>query len=139
MVVTNSGIVGMLPSTELNWLSQSREELKQLLKPGDIFKAMILKISKEKNRVVFSKKALDKNPIDDELTKIHLNDLFLGTVVNVMDYGCFIQLEPSGIQALLHRTKIPEGKTFSKGDFCNFYIDSVDLEKKRIGLKLTNS
>ena len=139
MVVTSSGIVGMLPSTEMNWLSQSREELKQLLKPGDIFKAKILKISKEKNRVVFSKKALDKNPIDDELTKIHLNDLFLGTVVNVLDYGCFIQLEPSGIQALLHRTKIPEGKTFSKGDSCNFYIDSVDFEKKRIGVKLTNS
>jgi small subunit ribosomal protein S1 len=139
LVVTNSGIVGMLPSTEINWLSQSREELKQLLKPGDIFKAMILRISKEKNRVVFSKKALDKNPIDDELTKIHLNDLFVGTVVNVLDYGCFIQLEPSGIQALLHRTKIPEGKTFSKGDSCNFYIDSVDFEKKRIGVKLTIS
>jgi ribosomal protein S1 len=137
MVVTSSGIVGMLPSTEINWLSQSREELKQVLKPGDIFKTMILRISKEKNRVVFSKKALDKNPIDDELTKIHLNDLFVGTIVNVLDYGCFIQLEPSGIQALLHCTKIPEGKTFFKGEICNVYIDSIDHEKKRIGVKLT--
>ena len=139
MAVTSSGIVGMLPSNEMTWRNQSREELKQLLKPGDFLKARILKISKEKNRVVFSKKALDKNPIDDELTKIQINDLFLGTVVNVLDYGSFIQLEPSGIQALLHRSKIPQGKTLSKGAICIVYIDSIDLEKKRIGVKLSNN
>ena len=139
MVVSDNGVVGMMPSTEVNWLSVSREEQKLLLKPGDIFKAMIFKINLEKNRVVFSKKALDKNPIDEELTKIHLNETFIGTVVNVMEYGCFVQLEPSGIQALLHRTKIPEGRTFSKGETVNISVESIDHEKKRVAIRLTNS
>ena len=65
--------------------------------------------------------------------------LFIGTVVNVQDFGCFVQLEPSGIQALLHRTKIPEGKTFSKGETLDVYIESIDFEKNRIGVKLNDS
>jgi predicted RNA-binding protein with RPS1 domain len=138
MVATSDGIVGMMPSSEISWLHVSQEERKILFKPGDILKAMIVKIQPEKKRVVFSKKALDKNPIDDELAKIQINDSYLGIIVNVLDYGCFVQLEPSGIQALLHRTKIPENTTFKKGETINACVDSVDFEKKRIGIRLTD-
>ena len=138
MVATSDGIVGMMPSSEISWLHVSQEERKILFKPGDILKAMIVKIQPEKKRVVFSKKALDKNPIDDELAKIQINDSYLGIIVNVLDYGCFVQLEPSGIQALLHRTKIPENTTFTKGETINACVDSIDFEKKRIGIRLTD-
>jgi ribosomal protein S1 len=138
MVVTSDGIVGMMPSSEISWLHVSQEERKILFKPGDILKAMILKIQPEKKQVLFSKKALDKNPIDDELANIQINDSYLGIIVNVLDYGCFVQLEPSGIQALLHRTKIPEKTTFTKGETVNVFVDSVDFEKKRIGIRLTS-
>ena len=138
MVATSDGIVGMMPSSEISWLQVSQEERKILFKPGDILKAMILKIQPVKKQVVFSKKALDKNPIDDELANIQINDSYLGIIVNVLDYGCFVQLKPSGIQALLHRTKIPEKTTFTKGETVNVYVDSVDFEKKRIGIRLTS-
>ena len=138
MVATSDGIVGMMPSSEISWLHVSQEEPKILFKPGDILKAMILKIQPVKKQVVFSKKALDKNPIDDELANIQINDSYLGIIVNVLDYGCFVQLKPSGIQALLHRTKIPEKTTFTKGETVNVYVDSVDFEKKRIGIRLTS-
>jgi small subunit ribosomal protein S1 len=128
----------MMPSSEISWLHVSQEERKILFKPGDILKAMILKIQPEKKQVLFSKKALDKNPIDDELANIQINDSYLGIIVNVLDYGCFVQLEPSGIQALLHRTKIPEKTTFTKGETVNVFVDSVDFEKKRIGIRLTS-
>ena len=138
MVVTSSGVSGIMPSTEINWLNQSPEELKHLLKPGDIFNAEIIKIYPDKNRVIFSKKALEKNPIDDVLENIQLNDSFVGTIVNVLEYGCFLKLENLGAQVLLHRTKIPDGKSFSKGEVCTVYIDSIDFEKKRISVKLTS-
>ena len=138
MVVTRDGIVGMMPSSEIDWLHVSQEERKFLFKPGEIFKSLVFKIQPEKKRVVFSKKALDKNPIDEELEKIQINDSFLGIIVNVLDYGCFVQLEPSGVQALLHRTKIPEKTTFTKGETINVYVDSVDYEKRRIGIRLTS-
>lgn len=138
MVATSDGIVGMMPSSEIDWLHVPQEERKILFKPGDIFKSLIFKIQPGKKRVVFSKKALDKNPIDEELAKIQINDSFLGIIVNVLDYGCFVQLEPSGIQALLHRTKIPEKTTFTKGETINAYVDSVDYEKRRIGIRLTS-
>ncbi len=138
MVATDSGIVGIMPSTEINWLNQPADELKILLKPGDIFNAEILKISPDKNRVIFSKKALEKNPIDDVLNNIKINDSFVGTIVNILEFGCFLKLENLGVQVLLHRTKIPDGKTFSKGEIFTVYVDTIDFDKKRIGVKLTS-
>lgn len=136
MVVTNNGIVGSLPGTEVDWLCADREKYKFLLKPGDIFQASILKIHPTKSRVVFSKKNLDKHPLNEHLSKIVSEDPIDGLVVNVLDYGCFVQLQPYGFQALLHRSKIPEGKIFQKGALITVFIDNVDQINRRVSLRL---
>lgn len=136
MVVTSDGIVGSLPGNEVDWFCVSREEQNHLLKPGDIIKVKISKIHPTKSILVFSKKALDKYPMDEQLSKIDLEESIQGMVVNVLDYGCFVHLQPYGLQALLHRSKIPEGKNFIKGDYLNVRIDAVDHVKKRISIRL---
>ena len=138
IVATSDGVVGSMPCTEVDWFCADREEQKSLLKPGDMFQAMILKILPTKSRVVFSKKALDKHPMDEQISKIDLKAPIKGLVVNVLDYGCFVQLRPYGIQALLHRSKIPEGKNFGKGDSITVFIDSVDQINRRVSLKMEN-
>lgn len=139
MLVTSDGIVGTMPSAEVDWFCADREEQKLLLKPGDMFYAMIVKIHPTKNRVIFSKKALNKHPMDEQISKIDLEAPVEGLVVNVLDYGCFVQLQPYGIQALLHRSKIPEGKVFKKGDSITVLIDYVDQINKRVSLKVENN
>ncbi len=138
VVSTSDGIVGKLPSREVDWLCTNRDEQKLLLKPGDIFSAKIIKIHLTKNRVIFSKKALEKHPESDQLSCIDLTVPIPGIVVNVLDYGCFVQLQPYGIQALLHRSKIPSGKIFSKGEHVDVRIEKVDEVNKRVSLKLVS-
>jgi ribosomal protein S1 len=89
--------------------------------------------------VVLSKKALDKHPIDEQISKIDLKAPIEGLVVNVLDYGCFVQLQPYGIQALLHRSKIPEGEILGKGDSITVFVDSVDQINRRVSLKMENN
>jgi len=136
IVVTSDGIVGVMPGSEVDWFCADREKYKFLLKPGDIFQVMILKIHPTKNSVVFSKKALYKHPLDEQLSKIVPGASIDGVVVNVLDYGCFVQLQLYGIQALLHRSKIPEGKIFEKGASITVFIDAVDQINRRVSLRL---
>lgn len=136
ILVTSDGIVGTMPCTEVDWFCTVREEQKLLLKPGDMFRAMILNIHPTKSRVVFSKKSLDKNPMDEQISKIDLEAPIEGLVVNVLDYGCFVQLRPYGFQALLHRSKIPEGKVFEKEESIIVFIDAVDQINRRVSLRI---
>jgi hypothetical protein len=139
MVVTSDGIAGLLPATEVDWFTVAREEQKLLIKPGDIFKTIIIKIHSTKHRVTFSKKALDKNLTDEQLSKIHLGTAVQGLVVNVLDYGCFVQLQSYGIQGLLHRSKIPDMSVLKKGDVFDVTIDSIDVIKRRVSLSIAQN
>jgi ribosomal protein S1 len=136
VVVTGGGIVGTLPGSEVDWHCVEREAQKYLLKPGSIFKVKVLKIHPQKSRVTFSKKALDSHPIDEQITKIAVGSAIDGLITNVLEYGCFVQLRPYGIDALLHRSKIPEGKIFEKGESLVVFIDEIDLKNRRISLSI---
>jgi ribosomal protein S1 len=138
VVSTSDGIVGKLPSKEVDWFCANLDEQKLLLKSGEIFSAKIIKIHSKKNHVIFSKKALEKRPDSDQLLCIDLTATIPGIVINVLDYGCFVQLQPYGIQGLLHRSKIPSDKTFSKGEHVDVRIDKVDQVTKRVALKLAS-
>ena len=130
-VATSTGVVGNIPAIEIDWLSTSIGEQKYLLNPGDIINAMILKINLKKNYAVFSKKALEKHPLAE-----HISQPITGKVMSVVDYGCFVQLQPYNIQGLLHRSKIPEGTSLTKGDTLTVYVESIDHTKTRVTLSL---
>jgi ribosomal protein S1 len=136
IVVTVDGFVCMLPSNEVDWTGISFEDRKFQLKPGDIFHAKIIKINLAKKRIILSKKSLVANPIDRFITQINLGDLVEGVIVKIFDYGYFVSIYPYGVQALLHRSKILDGKSFKVGDSINAFIDGVDQLNKRISVRI---
>jgi small subunit ribosomal protein S1 len=136
---TSTGVVGSLPGDEVDWYCNDIEQQKLLLKPGDIFQAMIVKIHPTKERVIFSKKALDQHPMDNQLSDVESMPSIPGVVVSVLDYGCFVQLEPYGIQGLLHRSKIQNDRTFIKGEHVNVRIETVDKINRRMSLVLAET
>ena len=113
--------------------------IKDLHQPGDVFNVSVLKIDSEKKRVVFSKKALDRDLIVEQLSKVDPVIQLLGIVVNTLDYGYFVELQEFRIDALLHITNIPDGRKFIKGESLNVYIDTVDLKLRRVSVKLIPS
>lgn len=56
-----------------------------------------------------------------------------GTVRNVVDFGAFIDI---GVKqdGLLHRSQIPRGEILNVGDVLTLAIQSIDIERGRIGL-----
>ena len=139
MVVTGNGVVGTMPINEVAWFNPDQEVIKDLHQPGDVFNVSVLKIDSEKKRVIFSKKALDRDLIVEQLSKVDPDIQLLGIVVNTLDYGYFVELQEFRIDALLHITNIPDGRKFIKGESLNVYIDTVDLKLRRVSVKLSPS
>jgi uncharacterized protein len=67
--------------------------------------------------------------MDDLLAGMQLK----GTVRNVVDFGCFIDI---GVKqdGLLHRSRIPQHEQLSVGEVVNIEILEVDQERERISL-----
>ena len=137
LVTTIEGIVGRLPASEVDWLSATIEQVKLLIKPGDFLNLKILKLNQKSKKLVFSKKALEENLALERMRTIDTTCCINGTVISVLDYGCFIQLQPYGIQGLLHRTEIPEGRAFAKGDRVDVFIKEIDLSRNRLSLSFS--
>ena len=137
LVTTIEGIVGRLPASEVDWLSASREQVKHLINPGSFLILKILKLHPQSKKLVFSKKALEENIALERMRTVDTTCCINGTVISVLDYGCFIQLKPNGIQGLLHRTEIPQGRTFTKGDSVDVFVKDIDLSRNRMSLSLS--
>ncbi len=58
----------------------------------------------------------------------------VGTVRNVTDFGLFVDIGLKN-DALLHRSKLVPGESLKLGDVIKVKIDSIDLERGRVGLK----
>ena len=107
---------------------------------GEPIDAMIISIQKERKRIELSvKKCLD-DPWNNAQERYAVGQVLVRKVVNVSDYGAFIELEP-GIEALLHRTEMGLTKSdkvknyLSPGDKLQVEILTLDIENRKISLK----
>jgi hypothetical protein len=83
------------------------------------------------NRMVRSQSA---DPWFDILKRFPRGSRYKGLIVNVVDYGCFVELE-DGVVGLIHRTKL-EGFEPSSEDSVEVEILYVDHVQQRIGMRL---
>ncbi len=124
--------------------SVHRVELKDLI--GKEFKAEIIELDLNKNRVVASIKAVEKKELEAKKEKLwdslNKGETRCGTVVKLMSFGAFVDL--GGIEGLVHlndlswkRVNKPE-EVVSVGDKVNVYVIDFDRERNRISLGLKN-
>lgn len=67
------------------------------------------------------------------MTDLKVHTKVTGRVKNVTHFGCFIDIGV-GTDALLHQSKM-RGIILNIGDRIEAFVDSLDIIKKRIGLK----
>ncbi len=139
------GIDGLLHVTDISWgrIKHPSENFSR----GDTLAVKILTFDREKERVSLGLKQMTENPWDNIMNRYSVDSIVEGSVVNIMDYGAFIELEP-GVEGLVHisemfwtkKMKHPS-KLLSIGDIVKVKILNVDPENKRIslGLKQTMS
>lgn len=134
------GIDGLLHITDMSW--KRIKHPSHLVSIGSEIKIKILKFDKNTNRVSLGLKQLSKDPWDDIKKKYKENMTVNGTVTNITDYGCFVEIE-EGIEGLVHLSEmdwtnknINPKKVVKQGMKLKIIILDINTEKRRISLGL---
>jgi small subunit ribosomal protein S1 len=134
------GIDGLLHVTDISWGRISRPA--DNFNRGDKITVKVLSFDREKERVSLGLKQLAKNPWNEITERYQVGSIVQGKVVNVMDYGAFVELEP-GVEGLIHVSEMfwtreikHPSKVLTAGDEVKVMILEVNPEAKRISLGL---
>jgi len=132
------GIDGLLHVTDISWGRMSRPADK--FSRGDSITVKVLSFDREKERVSLGLKQLIDNPWDQIQSRYPVGGVVEGKVVNLTDYGVFVELE-EGVEGLVHISEMfwtreikHPTKVLSLGQVIRVMILDVNPVSKRISL-----
>lgn len=132
-------IEGFLPFSEISW-----EDIKhpnQALKKGDKIELKIIEVNPEKAQLTLSRKRLLPNPWTEIRKKYEVGTLVEGKVVNITDFGAFVNLEKNidGLVPLAeisnHKIEKPDS-VLAIGDTVQTLVTKIDDKRKKISLSI---
>ncbi|MBI5887117.1 MAG: 30S ribosomal protein S1 [Deltaproteobacteria bacterium] len=133
------GIDGLVHLTDLSWGKVTHPS--QILNVGDKVDVKILKYNKEDGKISLGIKQTKPDPWATIAEKYKPGMKVTGRVVNITDYGAFVELE-HGLEGLVHisemswtKIKHPSQK-FKVNDTAEVLILDIDAANKRISLGL---
>jgi small subunit ribosomal protein S1 len=134
------GIDGLLHVTDMSYGRVTHPS--EILHVGDDITVKVLKFDKSKERVSLGIKQLDPDPWETVAERYPAGSRVIGRVVNVTDYGAFVELE-AGVEGLIHisemtwsrRMKHPS-KVVKPGDQVEAVILELHPRDRRISLGL---
>ncbi|MGH2535978.1 MAG: 30S ribosomal protein S1 [Candidatus Promineifilaceae bacterium] len=140
---------GFIPASQLSakrQLNNNRSAAEDRLRAfvGDDVLARVIEVDRERNRLILSERAAMKeiraaqrNKLLDELKE---GDVRTGRVVNLADFGAFVDL--GGVEGLVHLSELSwkrvahPSELLEVGAQTEVYVLNVDKERNRIGLSL---
>ena len=137
------GIDGLLHITDMSHTRISHPS--QMVSMDQDLDVMVLNIDREKVKIALGLKQLLPNPWDEVEEKYPIGSVQKGEVVNVMNYGAFVKLEP-GIEGLVHISEMSWVKRVNHpselvniGDEINVSVLGIDKsgEQMSLGMKQT--
>ncbi len=140
-VTLEENLEGYVKQSDFAWAKRTRHP-RELFKPEEEIKTMVLSIDEEKQRMYLGIKQLTESPWHSVKDKYSTGTVISGTVSNIMEFGIFVQIE-DGIEGLVHNSKIPENfikdDDISVGSPINAEIIMLDVNEQKIGLSLLNT
>jgi len=134
------GIDGLLHVTDISWgrITKPSDHFRK----GDKITVKVLSFDREKERVSLGFKQLTENPWEHIMEKYPVGSIVEGRVVNLTDYGVFVELE-TGVEGLVHISEMywtreikHPSKVLKIGDEIKVVVLDVNTEAKRISLSL---
>ncbi len=132
------GIDGLLHVTDMAWKRVRHPS--EVVKVGDELDVKVLKFDRERVRVSLGLKQLQEDPWVNIARRYPVGTRMVGTVTNVTDYGCFVEIE-DGVEGLVHMSEmdwtnrnVQPSKVVQPGDQSEVMILDVDSERRRISL-----
>ena len=125
---------GLVHISEISWEKVS--ELSSMYKNKDKIKIKL--INKDEGRLQFSIKRLFDDPWEKIENKYPKDKETEGEVVRLANFGALVKLE-TGVEGLIHISKLTGGVSLKEGDKVQVYIESIDVAKRKISLGIVET
>ncbi|MFA6141844.1 MAG: 30S ribosomal protein S1 [Candidatus Omnitrophota bacterium] len=133
-----AGMTGLLHITDMSWGRVSHPS--EILAIGDTVEVMVLDFDPASGRVSLGLKQKTQNPWEAVDAKYPAGSKIKGSVVNLVPYGAFVELE-KGVEGLLHISELSWTKKYANpnellaiGDRIEVQVLEVDKNNKKISL-----
>ncbi|MBW1711655.1 MAG: 30S ribosomal protein S1 [Deltaproteobacteria bacterium] len=134
------GMDGLLHVSDMSW--GRIQHPGDLVRVGDELTVKVLKFDQEKERISLGLKQLSPDPWSEAEERYPAGTKIQGQVVNVVDYGAFVEIEP-GLEGLIHVSEMSwgnnlrqAGKVLSEGQKVEVVVLSLDTQNRKLALSL---
>lgn len=134
------GLDGLLYITDISWGRISHPS--EVLKLDQKINVVVLDFDDEKKRISLGLKQLTPHPWDVLPETIAEGNIVKGRVVNIEDYGAFLEIQP-GVEGLVHVSEITWANTpinakefFKLGDEHEAKIVTLDKSNRKMSLSI---
>ncbi len=134
------GVDGLLYITDISWGRINHPS--EVLKLDQKVNVVVLDFDDEKKRISLGLKQLTPHPWDTLPTDIAEGATVKGKVVNIEDYGAFLEITP-GVEGLVHVSEITWANTpvnakefFKLGDEYEAKVVTLDKESRKMSLSI---
>jgi small subunit ribosomal protein S1 len=132
------GVDGLLHITDISWGRINHPE--ELLKLDQVVKVVVLDFDGDKKRISLGMKQLTPHPWESLGAEIIVGSKVKGKIVNVADYGAFLELQP-GVEGLIHVSEMSwsqhlrNPQDFIKvGDELEAVVLTIDRDERKMSL-----
>jgi len=132
------GIDGLLHITDMSW--DRIEHPSQMLKVDQEVEVKVLSIDRDREKIALGLKQKQENPWEKVAERYPVGSRVKGEVVNIMNYGAFVKLEP-GIEGLVHISEMSwtrrinhPSEVVNVNDQIDVVVLEVDKDKQEISL-----
>ena len=134
------GLDGLLYITDISWGRISHPS--EVLKLDQKINVVVLDFDDEKKRISLGLKQLTPHPWDVLADNIAEGNIVKGKVVNIEDYGAFLEIQP-GVEGLVHVSEITWANTpinakefFKLGDEYEAKVVTLDKASRKMSLSI---
>ncbi len=134
------GVDGLLHKTDMAW--KRIHHPSDVVSVGEEIEVQVIGINPENEKISLGLKQKSPDPWQNIEEKYPIGSTVQGVVVNIVNYGAFLQLE-EGVEGLIHvsemawtRRNVAPSRIVNKGDEIEAIVLEISREDKRISLGL---
>ena len=134
------GVDGLLHKTDMSW--KRIHHPSDVVSVGDEIEVEVIGIGQDNEKISLGLKQMTEDPWQNVEEKYPIGSTVHGVVVNIVNYGAFLQLE-EGVEGLIHvsemawtRRNVAPSRIVNKGDDIEAVVLEISREDKRISLGL---
>ncbi len=132
------GIDGLLHITDISW--KRLKHPSEVISVGQELNVKVLNHDQDNNRVSLGLKQMVDDPWINIDRRYPSRAIIKGKVTNMLDYGCFIEIE-DGIEGLVHMSEmdwsnknVHPSKVLNLGEEVEVMVLDIDAQRRRISL-----